>query len=845
MAKKMLIDATHPEETRVAVAEGNRLEELDYESSHNRQLRGNIYLAKVTRVEPSLQAAFVEYGGNRHGFLAFDEIHPDYYQIPFEDRQKLLEEEQAENESEDDEAEESASGEADDESIVEAELERRRRRALKRYKIQEVIKRRQILLVQVVKEERGNKGAALTTYLSLAGRYCVLMPNTSRGGGISRKITNAADRKRLKGVVSELDISAGMGLIIRTAGAKRTKSEVKRDADYLLRVWEQIRETTMKSIAPTLIHEEGNLVKRAIRDMYDKDIESVLVQGDDAYRQAKEFMKVLMPSHARKVQAYKDDIPLFQRYQMEDQIEQIYHPTVQLKSGGYLVINTTEALVSIDVNSGRATKERNIEATALKTNLEAADEACRQMRLRDLAGLLVIDFIDMEENKNNRAVEKRLKDALKVDRARVQTSRISQFGLLEMSRQRRRASMLEGSTSECPACGGLGFIRSGRSAALLAFRKLEQEAANMKPGRVRLTVPTDVAMYLLNEMRQRIDGLEQRLGQQILIEVDAELIAPDMKIEQAEVFTGEAAEAAAQVRSESVQEEQPADDKPKRRRRRRGGKDDSEAGGQVEPETTDSESDDSDETSEQASGGGSDEDSESKPKRRRRRGRRGGRGRRRSTDNNAESNDGQSQDSKQAEASNGEDASKTGGDSSDDKASDAEMSETSETPESEDKPKRSRRSRSRKTPESGDADGAPKGLEIVETLGGSGETSSTPEPLTSGESSADKLDAEAPKKRRSRAKPKPAEAETDAKAEDASTESGADTKPEEDATPKASDKPARKPRAAAKPKAEAVAEVEAKPDDTPAPEPAANDDDTADKAAEPSKPKKRGWWSRG
>ncbi|MFP4519554.1 MAG: ribonuclease E/G, partial [Oceanicaulis sp.] len=453
MSRKMLIDAAHPEETRVVVVENNRVEEFDFESASKKPIRGNIYLARVTRVEPSLQAAFVEYGGNKHGFLAFNEIHPDYYQIPHADREELRKQEAeiaAEYSGGEDPGSDDEQETIPDEDDLIDEAARKRRNFMRKYKIQEVIKRRQVLLVQVAKEERGNKGAALTTYLSLAGRYSVLMPNTARGGGISRKIANAADRKRLKSAVAELNVPGGMGLIIRTAGQDRTKAEIKRDYEYLIRLWENIRTTTLESSAPSLIYEEGNLTKRVIRDLYDKDIEEVQVEGEEAYKEAKAFMKMLMPSHAKKVQHYKDDTPLFLRHQVESQLEAIHSPTAQLKSGGYIVINPTEALVSIDVNSGKSTKERNIEQTALRTNIEAAEEAARQMRLRDLAGLLVIDFIDMDENKNVRQVEKKMKDALKRDRARLQVGRISQFGLMEMSRQRRRTSLVEGSTDVCP-----------------------------------------------------------------------------------------------------------------------------------------------------------------------------------------------------------------------------------------------------------------------------------------------------------------------------------------------------------------------------------------------------------
>jgi ribonuclease E len=528
MSKNMLIDAAHAEETRVVVVDGHRVEEFDFESRAKKQLRGNIYLAKVTRVEPSLQAAFVEYGGNRHGFLAFNEIHPDYYQIPVADREALM----AEAASDEDDLDEDDDHDEEDDELS-AEEARLRRRLIRKYKIQEVIKRRQILLVQVVKEERGNKGAALTTYLSLAGRYCVLMPNTGRGGGISRKITNATDRKRLKTVAQSLEVPHGMGLIVRTAGAKRTKQEIKRDYEYLLRMWENIRETTLKSIAPALIYEEEDLVKRAIRDMYDKDIDAVLVDGEEGFREARDFMRMLMPSQSKKIQLYKDPRPLFVQYKVEDILQQIHSPVVPLRSGGYLVINQTEALVAIDVNSGRATKERNIEATALKTNLEAAEEAARQLRLRDLAGLIVIDFIDMEESKNNRAVEKRLKDALAEDRARIQMGKISGFGLMEISRQRRRTGLLEGTTHVCEHCQGTGRLRSVESAALLALRALEMEAVR-GGGVAVLRAPSPVALYILNEKRAFLARLHQGQGLYVQILVDDSLGRAEHAIERTE-----------------------------------------------------------------------------------------------------------------------------------------------------------------------------------------------------------------------------------------------------------------------------------------------------------------------
>jgi ribonuclease E len=546
MTKTMLIDAAHAEETRVAVVDGNRIEELDFEIAGRRQLRGNIYLAKVVRVEPSLQAAFIEYGGNRHGFLAFNEIHPDYFQIPVADREALMRE-VADDDAREDAAEAredaaSSDGEEreaatavtpDDDDDMEAELERRRRRLMRRYKIQEVIRRRQIMLVQVVKEERGNKGAALTTYLSLAGRYCVLMPNTARGGGISRKITNAADRKRLKSAVAGLDVPAGMGLIVRTAGAARTKTEIKRDYDYLLRLWENIRETTLKSIAPAQIYAEEDLVKRAIRDMYDKDIDQILVDGDAGYREARDFMRMIMPSQAKKVVRYAEPTPLFVKHKVEDQLAQIHSPVVPLKSGGYLVINQTEALVAIDVNSGRATRERNIETTAFKTNMEAAEEASRQLRLRDLAGLIVIDFIDMDEGKNNRAVEKKLKDCLKDDRARVQMGKISVFGLMEISRQRRRMGVLEGATNPCPTCHGVGRVRSVESSALSALRALDVEGAR-GAGSCLLKLPTEVALYVLNCKRGFLSRLEDVHGLEVTVAVDDHLAAGEHAIERTE-----------------------------------------------------------------------------------------------------------------------------------------------------------------------------------------------------------------------------------------------------------------------------------------------------------------------
>jgi ribonuclease E len=619
MSKKMLVDASHPEETRVVVLSGNRVEEFDYENAGKLQLKGNIYLAKVTRVEPSLQACFVEFGGNRHGFLPFSEIHPDYYRIPKEDRIALLAAEKAEQrhrpvDDDDDEGpdDETANGDdaggapsmagseaasgpdavgemdgpapaaetqddiaggadpdeggdapgddqpqihsgADDrpnslvsvETAIPAEeietlgsedaleeVPTRKPRHMRRYKIQEVIVRKQILLIQVVKEERGSKGAALTTFLSLAGRYCVLMPNTDRGGGISRKIANPADRRKLKELASELDVPEGMGLIIRTAGANRTKQEIRRDYEYLLREWEAVRDLTLKSTAPALVYEEGSLIKRAIRDLFSKDIDQIVVEGDAGHDEARDFMRLIMPSHVDMVEKFAQPLPLYQAYGVEAQLDSMFQPTVRLRSGGYIVINQTEALVAVDVNSGKATREHNIEDTALKTNLEAAEEVARQLRLRDLAGLIVIDFIDMQEGRNNRHVEKRLKDALKWDRARIQVGRISPFGLLEMSRQRLRSGMVEGSTVSCPHCEGRGFIRSVGSMALRVLRAVEEHCQRQKEPAITLRLPPEIAIYILNHKRGQLTGIEERYGVYIYIEAKPSLTASTYEIER-------------------------------------------------------------------------------------------------------------------------------------------------------------------------------------------------------------------------------------------------------------------------------------------------------------------------
>ncbi|ODT75209.1 MAG: ribonuclease E [Pelagibacterium sp. SCN 64-44] len=693
--KRMLVDAIHPEETRIVVTAGNRLEEFDFESATRRQLRGNIYLAKVTRVEPSLQAAFVEYGGNRHGFLAFSEIHPDYYQIPVADREALLRDEEHEDDHHD-EADENISlpegvvepdAEADpqepgDASHIEQapansepvesiggadaleEVPERRRSSQQRrhqYKIQEVIKRRQVMLVQVVKEERGNKGAALTTYLSLAGRYSVLMPNTARGGGISRKITNAADRKRLKEITSDLEVPQGMGVILRTAGASRTKAEVKRDFEYLMRLWESVRTLTLQSQAPCLVYEEGSLIKRTIRDLYNKDIDEVLVAGDNAYREAKDFMKMIMPSHAKNVKPYGEEQPLFSKYGVENQLDQMFSPTVTLPSGGYIVINPTEALVSIDVNSGRSTKEHNIEDTALQTNLEAAEEVARQLRLRDLAGLIVIDFIDMMENRSNRAVERKLKDCLKDDRARIQVGRISHFGLMEMSRQRIRFGVVESSTHKCPVCEGTGLVRSTESLALMIMRHIEDHVLRKQGQSINVRVPVEVALYILNYKRETLSQLEARNSLSITITADGKLTGHQFQIEKGEARVSAYADqrAAAHVRVDSAVIEDEVEDEAeaeseeaeesearadngegegsgrrRRRRRRRNGRNGDAAPQQAADSEGEAESGDDDENGEaEAAPQAAEEDGEGEQRRRRRRGRRGGRRNRREGEN--------------------------------------------------------------------------------------------------------------------------------------------------------------------------------------------------------------------
>ena len=658
MTKNMLIDAIHPEETRVVVSDNNQIQEFDFESRSKSPLRGNIYLAKVTRVEPSLQAAFVEYGGNRHGFLAFNEIHPDYYQIPVSDREQLLKEhaeedrEQADSDTDSDDSNNDETEENEDEENGEAvadvggdaheEASRpMNTRALHRkYKIQEVIKRRQVILVQVLKEERGNKGAALTTYMSLAGRYCVLMPNTARGGGISRKISNSADRKKLKTIVGKLDVPDGMGLIVRTAGAQRTLAEIRRDWQYLSSMWQEVRDKTVESTAPALVYEEGNLIRRCIRDLYSKDYDEVVIAGADAYKEAKGYMKLLMPSHARKVKQHSDNTPLFKQHGVEDKLAALFNPIVALPSGGYLVINPTEALVSIDVNSGKSTREDSVERTALATNLEAAVEVARQARLRDLAGLLVIDFIDMDENRNNRAVERKMKEALKNDRARIQVGRISSFGLMEMSRQRMRAGVLEGSSETCSHCNGSGTVRSVESRALHVLRQLDETAGKYEEGELVAHVPQDVAIYLLNQKRGQLSEIESRTGLTLTIAIDNELTSMEMAL-----TLPDQTESTGVLRMEGDPNAAlEAGSSNGRKRRRRGGRnrrktDDGDTHNDAQDAQSEAQeaSDDAGEAAEDKSadaqayseGDGDDED---KPKRRRRRGRRGGRNRRKSAE---------------------------------------------------------------------------------------------------------------------------------------------------------------------------------------------------------------------
>jgi ribonuclease E len=939
MPKKMLIDATHAEETRVVVVDGNKVEEFDFESENRRQLAGNIYLAKVTRVEPSLQAAFVDYGGNRHGFLAFSEIHPDYYQIPVADREALLAEERAYAEAQkvrdeeeekvatkpkssrrrssskskavaietddatasteiegmqtidldeefdkanaestvdtkgetpveapvraEDNAQEATSedvvapseAEADtvadagnvsepdanavpdgvedaisasdadvdqatdaaakDESIEsvadeddEEDIRPVRKPRPRRYKIQEVIKVRQILLVQVVKEERGNKGAALTTYLSLAGRYCVLMPNTARGGGISRKITNAADRKKLKEIANEIDVPQGAGLIVRTAGAQRTKAEIKRDYEYLFRLWEQIRKLTLESIAPAKIYEEGDLIKRSIRDLYNREIDEVFVEGERGYRIAKDFMKMIMPSHAKNVKLYTESLPLFARYQVETYLGGMFNPTVQLKSGGYIVIGITEALVAIDVNSGRSTKEGSIEETALKTNLEAAEEVARQLRLRDLAGLIVIDFIDMDERRNNTAVEKRMKDKLKTDRARIQMGRISGFGLMEMSRQRLRPGMIEATTQPCPACHGTGLIRSDDNLALSILRQVEEEGTRRRSREVLVKCPVGIANFLMNQKREHIAQIETRYGLSVRIEGDPHLVTPDFAIEKFKTATRTVPAASSPVVSVDTS---------------------------IMDQVDEDEADDVDAVTEDVP---STEDGELKPKRRRRRRRRS-----RNKSSAGEADDAtmvngseeEAQASQTVDASPDAKAQASDAPTSDTKASEGpELEATTEpvTTNAEEQvvpPKKTpTRTRSRSKPA---AKSTSKAAPKVSKKDVSVETNAADvaEPLDDEAPAKPAPKPRAPRKRTAKVKT------TAAVAPDADPD---DTGPKVAAeTPVAAPEPV-----SVKPITEPKAAVMPEPEPMPEPKPAANVTATIE---DPSKPKRRGWWSLG
>ncbi len=764
MTKRMLIDTSHPEETRVAVISGNRLEDFDFESASRKQLKGNIYLAKVTRVEPSLQAAFIEYGGNRHGFLPFSEIHPDYYRIPIADREALLAAEAdthvetVESESSDDEdgdddsnaAAPEAAGDdetsddetSDDEALaaeapesedpdVEARAEaaiggngaveelevepkvdtlenddvedaaRKRAKLMRRYKIQEVIKRRQVLLIQVTKEERGNKGAALTTYLSLAGRYCVLMPNTAKGGGISRKIAGAKDRRRLKDILESLKIPEGIAVILRTAGSERTKAEIRRDYDFLLRLWDEIRSTTLASTAPALVYEEANLIKRAIRDVYQSDTDEILVEGDEGYKAAKAFMKSLTPSHARKVKQYKDPtVPLFYRHQIESQIDAMHNPVVQLRSGGYIVIHMTEALVAIDVNSGKATRERHIEETAYKTNLEAAEEVARQLRLRDMAGLIVIDFIDMEESRHNRTVERKLKDAMRRDRARIQLGRISPFGLLELSRQRLRPSLLESSTEACRYCSASGYVRTTQSVALHVLRALEEEGIRRGGGSVTAGAPRDAAHHLLNQMRDRLVGIEQRYGLQVAIIADDTLIPPNFTLQRSSVAGSEAAVVERpRVEADSEEEDRGERKRGRGRRRRKRPSEGEDAAESMEAADTDQGAPaetSGGEAAEVSATEDASEDSGGEKPRRRRRGKRGGRRRtRRSAEDGTETR-------VEGEGNESPEDAQAGAEATDASAAEPETRgpDEAETPAEDAKPSRSRRRRSPRRPRS-------------------------------------------------------------------------------------------------------------------------------------------------
>ena len=824
MSKSMLIDATHAEETRVVVVDGTRLENFDYESASKKQLKGNVYLAKITRVEPSLQAAFVEYGGNRHGFLSFNEIHPDYYQIPVADREKLVAE--VTETDEDETAEDGDTVEEVGGDEVEEEAERRRRPSYRGYKIQEVIKRRQIVLVQIVKEERGNKGAALTTYLSLAGRYCVLMPNTNRGGGISRKISNPKDRKRLKTVLDGLKIPEGIAVIVRTAGAERSKAEIKRDYDYLMKQWDQIREMTLAATAPALINEEANLIKRSLRDLYSNQIDQILVEGDGGYRLAKDFMKTLIPSHAVRVKPYKDGgIPIFHHYQVENQIDAIHNQTVQLKSGGYIVLDSTEALVAIDVNSGRSTRERNIEETALKTNMEAAEEVARQLRLRDLAGLIVIDFIDMENSRNIHAVERKLKESLRADRARIQVGRISHFGLLEMSRQRLRPSLAEVSSNTCPTCGGAGHVRSIEATALHVLRAIEEEGIRKRSANITVHVPTAVALYVLNQKRTTLAEIEARYELVVSIETDDSLIPPEYRLDRTQ-DAGQTEAAAPERTRETTTEDGESSEGTRRKRRprrRRSKRSDDEApeaieavveqDGATEPTTDDG-------TPDQPEAEAGDAEGDGEPKKRRRRGRRGGRRRARKLGNPEETTAAVSEDVEAESTETVKADAQAPEPEAADSAKIAEGDSASETePEEVKKPRRRRRSTKARTSEDGNTDEAA--------------TEEKPKRRRAPRKKAEPDEATAPETEASETVSTPSETEPvtvanepEAKAAVPEDDAPEDVAPEDTPSPSSETGPA--------------PEIEPSPEPEPIPLAAS----AAETPPEPDKPKRGGWWQK-
>jgi len=940
MPQKMVIDATRPGEARVVVLKGERVEEFDYETATKTQVKGNIYLAKVTRVEPSLQAAFVDFGGNRHGFLPFSEIHSDYYRLPVADREQLLaveaghhvegegDEAAAPDDGEDDTPESAMDraldqevpeepegkaekngtngtgakeskaanghdeddGEDGDESAIDTldgdeidDVARRRAQFLRKYKIQEVIKRRQVMLVQVTKEERGTKGAALTTYLSLAGRYCVLMPNTAKGGGISRKISNAADRKRLKTVVSELAIPDGMAVIVRTAGSQRTRTEIRRDYEYLLRLWDEIRNKTLDSSAPSLIHEEANLIKRAVRDIYTRDMASIEVEGEEGYKTARGVMRMLIPSHARKVTQYKDQaIPLFQKYRVEDQLEAMHGHTVQLRSGGSIVLNPTEALVAIDVNSGKATGERHIEETAYKTNLEAADEIARQLRLRDLAGLIVIDFIDMEDSRHIREVERRLKEAMKVDRARIQLGRISPFGLLELSRQRLRPSLFETVNVVCPTCRGLGHLRSPDSLSLTLLNQVTDEAVRRGPGCLEVHAPAELALYVLNEKRSNLQDIEARFRVQLFVRADESLGAQEFvlrrltsegRVEERRIDAQKTPSMQAQADGEETSQEEKRSSSRNRRRNGRGRNGRAANGQTASPGSSQAQPEEAAESGEQeakangstpAPGDGEGEEERSSSKRRRR-GRRGGRRRRgRREEGEVTASQGAQQPSADTEGEHQE--AEAGEPEPPADAPDAPQQPESEVPL--ELAARGEESLSELPPEEQEKASAQTDEEVAvetppeaEAAGEKAAPSRKPrsrrsrKPATSESEETSDAAAEAaksaaeepaadepgkPKRRSPRRKPaaQAEEQQTPAAAEESSVDPASSEEGEAAMTPAAPEEAEQPPAAASEQRAEREVEPQAEPERAPEREPEVVAD-------QPARPARRGWWSRG